>query len=88
MENEKRKKNYYMSWLDCYFFSRCCCCPSRDIKLNCLCLFSVIQQDNNITSIPVGAFGKLPVVFELNLRNNQISNIRYALLKRHLRSLW
>lgn len=35
-------------------------------------------QGNNITDVPTGAFGKLPVVFELNLHNNQISNIRYV----------
>lgn len=31
-----------------------------------------------MTNIPANAFGKLPVVFVLNLRNNKIETIRYS----------
>lgn len=33
------------------------------------------SQDNNLTELNKAAFGRLPIVFELNLANNQISNI-------------
>lgn len=32
-------------------------------------------QDNNITQLNKAAFGRLPIVFELNLANNQIHDI-------------
>lgn len=33
------------------------------------------MQDNNLTKLDKAAFGRLPIVFELNLANNQIRNI-------------
>lgn len=36
-------------------------------------------QSNNITHLSKEAFGKLPVVFELILHDNQIHNIRFEL---------
>lgn len=47
--------------------------------MKCITFYLSFLQSNNITEIPSGAFGKLPVVFELHLRNNQISNIRFRL---------
>lgn len=36
----------------------------------------VLSKSNEIKALPRAAFGKLPVVFEVNLFDNQISNIR------------
>lgn len=41
-------------------------------------IFSIDEsffQDNKLSSLSKAAFGKLPVVFELNLANNEISNV-------------
>lgn len=36
---------------------------------------TILFQANNITELPKAAFGHLPVIFEINMANNQISNI-------------
>lgn len=50
-------------------------CPYRSTNSENKLYNNLCFQGNNLTKLNKGAFGKLPVVFELNLAHNNINNI-------------